>query len=208
MKDPAQGSSRTRTVALVVGLLLLVALIMATCRFSRREKPPPVTALIATPPNGAAQSAAAPAREPVVVTPSPPPIANVPAEMPTSQSAGTGADQAPPVVAPPTPETTLPPFVPPYPNSTSIKIATTHNGESVHGDYEFSTSDPPATVGKFYAEKMTAAGLVVIANVAGSNQDGPTFTLIAEDAAAGKTLSLTAVIESGRTRGAITFAAK
>jgi hypothetical protein len=207
MTNPAQGSSRTRTVALVVGLLLLVALIMGTCRFSRREKSPPITALVATP-HAAGQSAAAPVLEPAVVPPSPSPASKLPKEKPIAQSAGTSADQPPPITAPPAPEAILPPFVPLYPNSTSIKIATTHNGKSVHGDYEFSTSDPPDAGGKFYATKMIAGGLVVVANVAGSNQDGPTFTLIAEDAAAGKTLALTAVIESGRTRGAITFAAK
>ena len=259
MMDSRQDNSRTRSVALLVGLLLLIVLIVGTCRFVGREKPPSTAAapqlkfkagievvarddaaglitlrdkrtgdtvqintagitdekvdqafarLIAT-----REKPAPPATAPVVVsapadaTPRPAPTAKAPEEKSSGRLANAGADK-PPVAAPPTPEASLPSFVPQYPGATTITIATTHDGGSIHGDYEFSTADSPGAVGKFYGDKTTAGGLLILANVAGTNQDGPTFTLIGEDSASGKALSLTDVIENGRTRGSITFAEK
>jgi hypothetical protein len=259
MTDSDQGRSRTRSVALLLGLLLLIALVMGTCRFGGHEKSSPTATapqpkfkagievvgrdeaaglitlrdkrtgdtvqinsagisdekvdqafarLIAT-----RQKAAPPATAPVVVSapadasPRPAPVAQAPEEKSSGSLTSTRADK-PAVTAPPAPEASLPSFVPQYPGATTISIATTHDGGSIHGDYEFSTADSPGAVGKFYGDKTTAGSLLILANVAGSNQDGPTFTLIAEDSGTGKTLSLTAVIESGRTRGSITFAAK
>lgn len=259
MTDLGQGRSRARSIGLLVGLLLLIALVVGTCRFVGREKPSPTAAapqlklkagidvvardeaaglitlrdqrtddtvqinvagisdekvdqafahLIAT-----REKPAPPAAAPLVVpapadaTPRPAPIAKTPEEKSPGPLANAGADK-PPVAARPAPEASLPSFVPQYPGATTITIATTHDGGSIHGDYEFSTADSPGAVGKFYGDKTTAGGLLILANVAGTNQDGPTFTLIGEDSASGKALSLTAVIENGRTRGSITFAAK
>ena len=55
---------------------------------------------------------------------------------------------------------------------------------------------------------MTAQGLTVIVNVASTNKDGATFTLIAEDPATSRSLSLTVAIEAGKTRGSIEFSGK
>jgi hypothetical protein len=268
MTDPGQRGPRSRVVAFLVGLLLLAALVMGTCRFSGRRNPSqtaekPVSPasvahrtelragieivsrdevaglitlrdsrtggtirlgtadlssenvdkafakLIHTPesktPPGNPTSAVAVA----IATPKPAASDHAAEEKASGVPAGGGAIAQVPVAAPQAPDETLPSFVPAYPGSTKISIATNHgDGTSIHGDYEFSTQDTPAAVGEFYARKSTEGGLPVVANVAGSNQNGPTFTLIVEARDQSKSLSLTASMENGQTRGSVVFEAR
>jgi hypothetical protein len=104
--------------------------------------------------------------------------------------------------------TGLPSFVPAYPGATTVTLSATTDQGSAHGAYVFVTPDAPDVTGRFYADKATAGGLVVIVNVAASDKSGATYTLIAQDAATNRSLSFTAGIEQGRTRGSIEFVGK
>jgi len=120
---------------------------------------------------------------------------------------GAAATASPrPAETPKAPEFTgLASFVPPYPGAATVSLNAMNQQGSPHGAYVFTTTDTPDAIGKFYGEKAAAAGLVVIVDVAGTAKSGPTFTLIAEDSATNRSLSLTAGIEDGKSRGSIEF---
>ena len=137
-------------------------------------------------------------------------LAFVPNPTPTPTSPPTAGGVAPALPSPsPTPRppesSGLPSYVPQYPGATTVTLSGLSEKGSAHGAYVFTTSDLPDKVGSFYAQKVTESGLTVIVNVAGTDKNGATFTLIAEDAATSRSLSLTAAIEDGRTRGSIEF---
>jgi len=99
----------------------------------------------------------------------------------------------------------LPSYVPPYPGATTISFSSSGLHEATRGSYLFSTHDKPDTVGAFYKEAISEAGLVVSVNVAGNDHLGSSFTLIADGGTAGRSVSLKIEYRKGRSIGSIGF---
>jgi hypothetical protein len=162
------------------------------------------------------------------ITPTPTPTATAAAKASQSVTAGPGATPTGPPPPPggsgtagtpgssPAPSPVdyrpvaggLPAFVPRYPGAETLNLTATREQGPLHGNLEFTTADAPEVVGKFYADKMAGFGLSVVVNVAGSNAAGATFTLMAEDASSGRSLSLTVGMDKAQSHASIEFSSR
>jgi hypothetical protein len=101
----------------------------------------------------------------------------------------------------------FPNYIPIYRVATTLEATINTFGGNTIGSYAFATGDTPETVMDFYEKKFTGAGFQILTKASGSNDNGPTASLVAQRASPTPQTSLTlmAEIQSGKTRGVITF---
>ena len=151
------------------------------------------------------QKAASPTPDPATAT------AAMATPVPSSAPFAAAAVNAPTPTPRPTEDpqlADLPPFVPPYPGSTTISFSSSGLHDATRGSYLFSSPDRPDVVGAFYKEAISEAGLVVSVNVSGNDHIGSSYTLSADGGTAGRSVSLKIEFRKGRSIGSIGFVGK
>jgi hypothetical protein len=99
----------------------------------------------------------------------------------------------------------FPDFLPAYDGAKTLDNTINNFGGNTVGSYRFETSDLPETVADFYEKKFTDAGLTILTRQSGSNDNGATVALIAQQVGSQTTVSFQAEIEGGKSRVTIGF---
>ncbi len=100
----------------------------------------------------------------------------------------------------------FPDYLPAYKGGTTTS-ATLNSafGGNVVGNYAFTTNDAPETVGDFYEKRLTAAGFRILSRENGSNDNGSTVEMVAQNVGIQSTATCKAVVEDGTTHVEIGF---
>ena len=99
----------------------------------------------------------------------------------------------------------FPDFIPVYRGGKTLEATLNTFGGNVVGNYSFTTDDAPEAAADVYEKKLTDAGFTILTRQSGSNDGGPTVTLVAQHADPQASVTCEAEIRDGKTRVAVSF---